>query len=62
MTTSSMPGFERLLDDEQDRRLGDAVPVDDREQLLLGGLGGREEPRAEAGGRDERLADLLLRA
>ena len=50
------PGVERLLDDQQDRGLGDAVAVDDGEQLLLDRLGGREEPRAEAGGRDERRA------
>ena len=53
--------LERFLDDQQDRGLGDAVPVDDREQLLLRRLAGREEPRAEAGGRDERFADLGAR-
>ena len=56
-TTSSIPALERLLDDQEDRRLGDPVPVDDREQLLLRRLRGREQARAEAGGGDERAAD-----
>ena len=41
-------GLQRLFHDQQDGGLGDAVAVDDREQLLLGRLGGREQARAEA--------------
>ncbi len=52
------PGLESLLDDEQDRRLRDPVPVHHREELLLGGLARREEARAEARGGDEGPRDL----
>ena len=49
-------GLEGLFDDQQDRGLRDAVPVDDREQLLLRRLARGEQPRAEAGRRDQRAA------
>ena len=44
-----------LLDDVLDGRL-----VDDRQHLLRLGLGGRQEPGAEPGRRDDRLCDLTL--
>jgi hypothetical protein len=47
-------GRHRLLDDVLDRRA-----IDDGEELLGHGLGGREESGAEAGGGDDGLADLL---
>jgi len=47
------PGADRLLDDELDRRR-----VDQRQHLLGHGLGGRQEPGAEAGGGDDGLAHL----
>ena len=52
---------QRLLYKQQNNRLRDAVAVDDREQFLLGCLGGREKTRAESGGRDYGLAHLLPR-
>ena len=54
--------LQRLFDDQQDSRLGDAVPVDDREQLLLGGFAGGEQARAKARRRDDRLAHPGARA
>ena len=47
-------GRHRLLDDVLDRRA-----IDDGQELLGHGLGGREEAGAEAGGGDDGLADLL---
>ena len=55
------PGAQSLLDQQQNNRLGDAVAVDDGKQLLLGCLGGREQARAESGGRDHGLAHFLPR-
>ena len=45
-------GGDGLLDDVLDGRL-----VDDRQHLLGSGLGGGQEPGAEAGCRDDSLAD-----
>ncbi len=47
-------GSDRLLDHVLDCR-----PIHDREHLLGLRLGGGQEPRAKAGGRDHRLGDLL---
>ena len=49
------PGRDRLLHHVLDRRL-----VDDRQHLLRLALRGREEPRAETGGGDDRLLHRLL--
>ena len=56
ISTSDEAGGDGLLDDVLDRRL-----VDDRQHLLGSGLGGREEPGAEAGGGDDSLADPRVR-
>jgi hypothetical protein len=45
-------GFDRFFHNQQDGRLGDAVAVDDREQLFFGRLGGREQARAKPGRRE----------
>ena len=50
------PGAQCLLHDEQDGGLSDAIPVHDREQFLLSGLGGGEKAGSEARRRDDRLA------
>jgi len=47
-------GLARLIDDILDDR-----PVDDGQHLLGDGLGGREEPRAETGDRENCLANSL---
>ena len=47
-------GLARLIDDILDDR-----PVDDGQHFLGNGLGGREEPRAETGDRENCLANSL---
>jgi len=51
------PRADRLLHDHLDDRLGQAVAVHQWRQFLLDRLRGREHARAEAGGRNHRLAD-----
>ncbi len=49
-------GVARLLDDVLHER-----PIDERQHLLGLRLGGRQEPRSQAGGGEHRDADLLHR-
>ena len=49
-------GCHDLLDQHQDGRLGQAIAVHYREELFFGGLGGREQPRAQSGGGDDGFA------
>ncbi len=55
-------GIKRFLDNQQDSWLGNPIPVNNREQLLFGRFRSREEPRSEAGCRDDGLAHLLASA
>ena len=52
----SMPACARLVDDMLDQR-----PVDHRQHFLRHGLGGRQEPGAEAGDGEDGFADGFMR-